>query len=97
MPYIKKERRKALEHIINELFEDLNSMGLNKGDLNYCITMLIKKWVETKGLSYDTLSDITGVLNDVKTEFERKVVAQYEDRKIQENGEIYNDLFVDKK
>jgi len=45
--------------------------------------------LKATGISYDNLSDITGVLNDVKTEFERKVVAPYEDEKITENGKIY--------
>ena len=51
---------------------------------------MINSWVKDKGLSYNTLSDITGVLGDIKTEFERKVVANYENIKAKENGEVYD-------
>ncbi len=92
MPYIKQEDRKNFNGLVAKLSKRIDFAGNNKGDLNYIITMLIKEFVKRKGLKYNTLSDITGVLNDVKVEFERKVVANYEDLKIKENGGIYEDL-----
>lgn len=63
---------------------------MTKGDLNYVMTRLSQEYIVFHGKSYNTLSDVTGMLNDVKTEFERKVVAPYEDMKIEENGGIYD-------
>ena len=92
MPYIKKKDRPKYDELIHKLSQVINSFENQKGDLNYCITILIKEFMWNKGKCYNTLSDITGVLNDVKVEFERKVVGPYEDKKIEENGGIYEGL-----
>ena len=89
MPYIKQERRQALKPAINSLATVLCDLKHTKGDLNYAVSMLIKHHIECVGSSYNTFSDITGVLNDIKVEFERQVVAPYEDAKIEENGPVY--------
>lgn len=88
MPYIKPERRKELDDGVFRLATDLHGSGNDKGDLNYVITSLIHYHLKHVGIRYSTLSDITGVLNDVKVEFERRIVAPYEDKKIAENGNI---------
>lgn len=92
MPYIKKHRREKLDHYIEDLAEQLTFLDNNKGDLNYTISRLVALHLKDVGKSYDSLSDITGVLNDVKTEFERRVVSPYENQKILENGDVYNTL-----
>jgi len=89
MPYVKQEKRQRLNPKIQSLCAELCELKHKKGNLNYTISMLIKHHIECVGPSYDTLSDITGVLNDVKMEFERKVVSKYEDEKIAENGPVY--------
>lgn len=90
MPYIVQNKRQLLDPFIEELALKLKEMGFDKGDLNYTITRLICARLEHTGKSYSTLSDITGVLNDVKTEFERRVVAPYERGKISINGDVYD-------
>ncbi|MDD5016321.1 MAG: hypothetical protein PHW73_14725 [Atribacterota bacterium] len=90
MPYIKKDQRNIYSSSIENITSILSQNKWKKGDFNYCISMIINAWVKDTGLSYDTLSNITGVLNDIKTEFERKVVAPYENKKIEENGEVYD-------
>jgi len=89
MPYIEKKDRKLYDYMIDEIMDDIKDEGLKKGHLNYCITKLILEYTKKKGICYDTLSDVTGVLNDVKTEYERELVAKYEDDKIKKNGKIY--------
>jgi len=44
--------------------------------------------LEKVGKKYDTLSDVTGVLHDIVTEWDRTVVAPYEDLKIKQNGDV---------
>jgi len=85
MPYIKKESRKKFSdpvdytRILADLIED-------EGELNYVISLLIHKVLEKWGVRYKFLCRICGVLSNVKDEFYRRVVAPYENKKIQENG-----------
>lgn len=88
MPYIKPSIRAFLDPHIDALSGALFEPGTSKGDLNYVITQLVIAYVEHHGKSYSTLSDVTGVLNDVRAEFERRVVGPYEDAKMVENGDV---------
>lgn len=79
MPYITKKEREAL--VLGRPLE-------NAGQLNYCISVLILAYLETKGMKYQTLNDIIGALEGAKAEFYRRVVIPYEDQKMKENGDI---------
>ena len=81
MPYINQETRKAL---------NLGMVPMTPGELNYCMTMFCKAYVSTKGLSYQTIAEITGVLENVKQEFYRRVAVPYEEAKMEENGDVYS-------
>ncbi len=84
MPYIKPERRAALDAYINTL-----GMGIgDAGELNYAITMLLHKYLGYTGVYYYTLNEVMGVLECVKQEFYRRVVVPYEEEKIKLNGDI---------
>ena len=89
MPYIIKQDRELLEPAIAEAVKHLKDIDFEKGSLNFFITRLVQEYVLQHQKCYATLSDVTGVLSDVKTEFERRVVAPYEDGKIKENGDVY--------
>jgi hypothetical protein len=86
MPYIKAERRKA---IWSESLTDYDNNLQNAGELNYFITDYIVQYLETHGLSYQTCNDIVGALECCKQEFIRRVVNNYENKKIKENGDVY--------
>lgn len=87
MPYIAKCFRDIFEY---EPFTALN----NVGELNYEITMKIIKYLEHKELSYQTINDIMGALEGAKQEFYRRVAIPYENKKIEENGDVYPKEFV---
>ena len=78
MPYIKQERR--------------NVKPTNAGELNYWLTSEINSYLRDKGLSYQTINDVLGALEGAKQEFYRRIAAPYEDRKIAENGDVYDRL-----
>lgn len=80
-----------MPYIVNYRREDLTPFSSpdTPGELNYCITMLLIKYLDTKGLSYGTINDIVGALEGAKMEFYRRVAAPYEDKKIDENGDVY--------
>jgi len=77
MPYIKKEDRKG------EGFVD------TAGKLNYLFTMYSNGYIKTKGESYQTYNDIMGALEGAKLELYRRKIAPYEDKKKEENGDVY--------
>lgn len=59
----------------------------NAGLLNYAITSLILRSCELG--SYTDLNQVVGVLECVKLEFARKKLNPYENRKCEENGDVY--------
>ena len=46
-------------------------------------------YLKKRGKSYTVLNEIVGVLEQVKDEFQRRVVHPYEDKKRMENGDVY--------
>lgn len=84
MPYISKEKRCELDSFIQELSEKAQSPG----DLNYIITLLIHNYIKKVGLNYTNLNSAIGVLESAKLEFYRQVVSPYENKKINENGNV---------
>lgn len=59
------------------------------GELNFQLTRLCDDYVMRKGVTYETLNAVVGVFESAKAEFQRRVVAPYEDSKIQDNGDVY--------
>lgn len=85
MPYIKVEDRERLGHTTMHLEYEAPSMSA--GELNYLITKLVKAWIAEP--SYGKIATATGVLENVKQELYRRLASPYEDRKIEENGDVY--------
>ena len=84
MPYISRARRAKLDPWI----ESLTKCHLSSGEVNYVISRILFLWSELSK-SYAIYNAVMGVLDCVKQEFYRKVIAPYEDRKKEENGEVY--------
>lgn len=80
MPYITQDRRLAMGS---------GAVPDNAGELNYEFTMLARCYIQHHGLSYQRINDIIGALDGAKAEFQRRVVAPYEDSKIATNGDVY--------
>lgn len=84
MPYIVPERRVLFDPHVEEMFKNV----IVAGDLNYVITRLCHKFIDTNGLRYDTLNTVIGALECAKEELYRRKAAPYEDKKIAENGDV---------
>jgi|688.fasta_scaffold32642_9 hypothetical protein len=56
------------------------------GDMNYCVSRMFSAVMGKP--SYQKIAIITGVLENIKQEFYRRVAAPYEDSKIVSNGDI---------
>jgi hypothetical protein len=78
MPYIPQEDREAL----------LTVEPVNPGELNYAITRLVLDFLGVNA-AYADYNTVVGVLESCKLEFYRRAVAAYEDKKIEENGDVY--------
>lgn len=85
MPYIKQERREALQAGLVE------AKDLSAGDLNFLITGLLKMFLLSKPPSYENLNAAVGALECAKIELYRRIAAPYEDFKIATNGDVWQD------
>ncbi len=63
---------------------------MNVGELNYCITQLLIRFCRVQFPRYQDFNDVIGALELAKFEFIRRMVNPYEDGKIAENGDVYN-------
>ena len=80
MPYIKREYRYRAGE---------GEVAITAGELNYAFTRLIVSYLKDKGKNYQTINDCIGALEGCKMEFYRRVVVPYENKKIEENGDVY--------
>jgi hypothetical protein len=81
MPYIKEEVIWALDNGEKE--------PLNAGELNYELTTVLLTYLKNKGESYQTYNDMVGALESCKLELYRRKISDYENKKIEENGDVY--------
>ena len=79
MPYIPLNDRANI---------DLGAEPVTAGELNYALTQVIRRYLR-RGAGYQRYNDCIGALEGAKLELYRRVVAPYEDRKRDENGEVY--------
>lgn len=80
MPYIIPEKRVNLvihAHRVGEI-----------GELNYLITRLVVDYLGEEP-NYRKINEVIGVLECAKLELYRRVAAPYEDKKCDENGDVY--------
>lgn len=86
MPYIKRERRNAIQITQNERPQTV-------GELNYLITDILTWWMaDADGSNYEIINSAIGVLECAKQELYRRMAAPYEDKKAEENGDVYFEL-----
>ena len=84
MPYIKQEDR---ERLLNTTVEDLSDSKLSAGDINYIISIILKKQF-FQSRCYATANILVGAVECAKLEFIRRYVNSYEDQKVIDNGDI---------
>lgn len=84
MPYISPAVREVIDPHIQPLSENIRTAG----DLNYAVTRLALQFLEGRGLGYGNISEVIGTLHLVASEMERRLISEFEDRKIEENGDV---------
>lgn len=89
MPYIRKDLRDLYKAPAEAMaaFIEKAEPSQKAGILNYYITKLLDGAYKNKG--YREYCEINGILGGVDKEFYRRRTAPYEDKKIQENGDVF--------
>jgi hypothetical protein len=85
MPYIKKEDRIDLDECINDLEMYINNE--KPGELCYVIYKVLNDLTK-ENKCFKTMSSLISEVECAKLEFYRRIVAPYEDKKIEENGDV---------
>ena len=80
MPYVTKNDRIRLDN---------GGDVQTPGELNYVITKTVDAYLNQTPRNYANFNEVIGVLECAKLELYRRVVAQYEDTKMAENGDVY--------
>ncbi len=89
MPYVDPEAAARLASGLTVPHMD------NAGELNYVLTQVVVSYLhERAGDTFETvryamLNDIVGAMAGALAEFQRRVVAPYEQRRAAENGDVY--------
>lgn len=86
MPYVDNLSRQHLQPILDEI--EKNSPE-TVGELNYIITKLCIQYYKSRSPSYAVFNGIVGALECAKMELYRRAIAEYENQKIKENGDVY--------
>ena len=94
MPYIKEEARVFLDECIENMIQcltDGNELADDEflsilGEINYSFSRILAGSMGKT--SYSKIAMITGVLENIKQEFYRRIAEPYENKKINENGDI---------
>lgn len=89
MPYVKKDLR---DKIISD--SRLECKEFSTGALNFTLSANINFYLMAHGLSYQTINDVIGALEGAKMEFYRRVAVPYEQKKLKENGDVYDSKFT---
>lgn len=88
MPYIKQKDRDRYNYYIDLIGNELIHLPQEAmaGHINYIITKLLQRTVPVRYNDYNTL---IGLLECTKLELYRRKIAPYEDKKIEQNGDVY--------
>lgn len=82
MPYVKQEKRPKLDKVVEAL---IDAQVVANGDLNYILFKYAKYNVKP---SYNNFKNFVGELHECAHEIRRKLLAPYEDTKIEETGDV---------
>lgn len=83
MPYIKPQDREKFDKILKQLPE-----FRTKGELEYCIFYLMKKYMANREFRYSNLHDCVYSAMHCADEFRRRYLDKREDEARETNGDI---------
>lgn len=95
MPYIKQNYRIQFNEGIEELVKKINLISdidnqSKDGLLNYIFTTLMDRVYENR--NYHVYNEMIGTLECCKLELYRRMISPYEDIKIRENEDVFQNV-----
>lgn len=84
MPYVSPDARMRLWQQMN----GQPPIPETAGELTYILYITATHYLATKGNKYQTHAEVLGALDATSKEYYRRKVAPYEDKKIEENGDV---------
>ncbi len=86
MPYIQTAQKEYFTDLLKLLGKEAIA---SPGELNFLLTELLKQYMVTRTKNYQCYNDMVGALESCKLELYRRLIAPYEDEKIESNGDVY--------
>lgn len=86
MPYVNQEQRDKYTNLALQV-KHLPEIE-TKGDLEFIVFLLMKKYMKTREERYSTLHDVVYAVQHCADEFRRRYLDKREDKARQENGDI---------
>lgn len=88
MPYIKQAERDVIDAAMPKVGDEIPS---SVGELTYAMTKLVIDYLyfADEPLTFQRFSDVAGAMHYTQTELDRRKQFPYEDRKREENGDVY--------
>lgn len=83
MPYIRKEERGKFDDYLDKI-----KIIDTKGELEYCVTKLMKIYMSSRSPRYATLHDVVYAVMHSADEYRRRYLDKREDEAIGENGDV---------
>ena len=90
MPYVDQVHRAVIDPMLSPILRYVYQANLLSGDVNYIVTRIILSWLGEKPC-YADYNNAVGILECVKLELYRRMIAPYEDEKKEDNGDVYPD------
>lgn len=86
MPYVDQNSRAKYSTITNQIY-DLEKIE-TKGDLEYLVFVLMKKFMSTREFRYSTLHEVVYATMHCADEYRRRYLDKREDEARETNGDI---------
>ena len=89
MPYITKQEKTELKPLLDQV-----SIS-TPGSLTYAVSILMMSYLKptvNNPLSFTSLNSVIGAVERALDEFKRRILDPYEQQKIRDNGDIYQEF-----
>lgn len=90
MPYIRQEKRGEIDFVVKDGIHERRIVSFHEpqtpGELNYIFFQILLETFPAR--SYTEYNEVMGVLECVKQEYYRRLVAPYEEQAKYDNGDL---------
>ncbi len=92
MPYIEKQRKAELKPLLDKIYLS------GSGEITYAVSILMMNFLKHNSphlLTFSVLNTCIGAVERALDEFKRRILDPYEQQKIRDNGDIYQEFIRD--